>query len=257
MPAGGELILKVTHEQVAQDQEFLSAGEYIQIAVVDTGVGMDAVTLRRAVEPFFTTKGLGRGTGLGLSMVHGLAAQSGGHLALSSTPGVGTRAELWLPVATEEELLPTETQATEVIRASRPATILVVDDEELVRVGTAEMLVDLGYSVIHAASGAEALGLLRQKEVELDLIVSDHLMPGISGADLLREAQRLRADLPVLLVTGYTNMIQGPGSELPRLPKPFRQADLATRVAELLDRNEPNVISLNLRRTSGPDGEGR
>jgi len=110
-----------------------------------------------------------------------------------------------------------------------------VDDEELVRSGTAEMLMELGYSVVQASSGVEALGLLRRGEIEIDLLVSDYLMPGISGADLVQEARRLRPALPTLLITGYTNLIQGHGAELPRLAKPFRQAELASRIAELVE----------------------
>jgi CheY-like chemotaxis protein len=208
-------------------------------------VGMDAATLKRAIEPFFSTKGVGKGTGLGLSMVHGLAAQSGGALLLSSKPGVGTQAELWLPVADEKAAASEQTQI-EAIPAARPSTVLLVDDEELVRIGTAEMLMDLGYSVVQASSGAEALGLLRRGEIEVDLLVSDYLMPGMGGADMVREARKLRPTLPALLITGYTNLVQGPGAELPRLAKPFRQAELASRIAELLEaaQSRDNVVHL-------------
>jgi CheY-like chemotaxis protein len=212
----------------------LDEGDYIRISVIDTGVGMDASTLKRAVEPFFSTKGLGKGTGLGLSMVHGLAAQSGGALMLSSTPGVGTQAQLWLPIAGEEAAA-SEQMPVETVLAARPATVLLIDDEELVRVGTAEMLMDLGYSVIQAGSGVEALAVLRAREADIDLLVTDYLMPGMSGADVAREARRLRPELPTLLMTGYTNLVQGPGAELPRLAKPFRQVELAKRLAELLE----------------------
>jgi CheY-like chemotaxis protein len=206
---------------------------------------MDAATLKRAVEPFFSTKGVGKGTGLGLSMVHGLAAQSGGALLLSSKPGSGTRAELWLPVAEEKAAASEQTQA-EAIPAAYPSTVLLVDDEELVRIGTAEILMDLGYTVVQASSGAEALGLLRRDEFEIDLLVSDYLMPGIDGASFVREARKLRPGLPALLITGYTNLVQGPGAELPRLAKPFRQAELAARIAELVEaaRSRDNVIRL-------------
>jgi signal transduction histidine kinase/CheY-like chemotaxis protein len=246
MPGGGRLTIEVSFEEVgARRGNRLRAGRYLRIAVVDTGVGMDASTLRRAIEPFFSTKGLGKGTGLGLSMVHGLAAQSGGALMLSSTPGIGTRAELWLPAA-DEEAAANEQRQVEVILAAHPATVLLVDDEELVRIGTAEMLIDLGYSVVQAGSGVEALGVLRSGEVAIDLLVSDYLMPGISGADLLREARRLRPGLPILLMTGYTNIVQGPAVEMPRLAKPFRQAELAARIAELLDaaRSRDNVVRI-------------
>ena len=246
MPGGGSLIMEVRQESVRSAQwETLKAGDYICVSVADTGVGMDAATLKRAIEPFFSTKGVGKGTGLGLSMVHGLAAQSGGALQLSSEPGVGTKAELWLPVA-DEQAAASEQTLVEAILAPRPSTILLVDDEELVRVGTAEMLMDLGYSVVQAGSGVEALGLLRRGEIEIDLLVSDYLMPGIGGADMVREARKLRPSLPALLITGYTNLVQGPGAELPRLAKPFRQAELAARIAELIDaaQKRDNVLRL-------------
>jgi CheY-like chemotaxis protein len=240
------LTLEVSFEEIeaAQDRR-LKGGRYIRVSVVDTGVGMDASTLKRSIEPFFSTKGLGKGTGLGLSMVHGLAAQSGGALILSSTPGVGTRAELWLPVA-DEKAIATEQAYVEAIPAARPATVLLVDDEELVRIGTAEMLVDLGYSVVQASSGVEALGILRSSSVEIDLLVSDYLMPGMNGADVAREARKVRPNLPVLLVTGYTNLTQGPGADLPRLAKPFRQAELASRIADIVEvaRMRDNVVQL-------------
>jgi signal transduction histidine kinase/CheY-like chemotaxis protein len=235
MPRGGRLTMQVRLEELRAGRgDRLAAGDYIRISVIDTGVGMDASTLKRAVEPFFSTKGLGKGTGLGLSMVHGLAAQSGGALILSSTPGIGTQAELWLPAADEEAAASEQTQV-EAVLAPRPATVLLIDDEELVRVGTAEMLMDLGYSVIQAGSGVEALAVLRQREADIDLLVTDYLMPGMSGADVAQEARKLRPELPTLLMTGYTNLVQGPGAELPRLAKPFRQVELATRLAELME----------------------
>ena len=235
MPRGGRLTMEVRLDEVrAGRRGRLEEGDYIRISVIDTGVGMDASTLKRAVEPFFSTKGLGKGTGLGLSMVHGLAAQSGGALALSSTPGIGTQARLWLPVAGEEAAA-SEQMPAETVPAVRPATVLLIDDEELVRVGTAEMLTDLGYSVIQAGSGVEALAVLRTREADIDLLVTDYLMPGMSGADVAQEARRLRPELPTLLMTGYTNLVQGPGAELPRLAKPFRQVELAKRLAELLE----------------------
>jgi signal transduction histidine kinase len=246
MPGGGRLTIEVRFEELlAARGERLKEGRYVRLSVVDTGVGMDASTLRRAIEPFFSTKGLGKGTGLGLSMVHGLAAQSGGALMLSSAPGIGTRAELWLPVA-DEAAAANEQMHVETVLAARPSTVLLVDDEELVRIGTAEMLIDLGYSVIQAGSGVEALAALRRREVDIDLLVSDYLMPGMNGADVVHEARRLRPDLPTLLMTGYTNLVQGAAAELPRLAKPFRQAELAARIAELMESagSRENVVGI-------------
>jgi signal transduction histidine kinase len=231
MPDGGPLRI----EAAAVDRPAagtLAEGKYIRIAVIDRGVGMESETLARAVEPFFSTKGVGKGTGLGLSMVHGLAAQLGGMLTLTSDPGRGTTAEILLPTTTE---IPGETDHDEVNLqvAVGHATILLVDDEELVREGTAEMLRDIGYHLFTAASGGEALSLLRGDN-GIDLVISDYLMPGMNGVDLIQRARAIAPEVPALLITGYSNIASGPGADLPRLAKPFRQVDLAARVAELL-----------------------
>ena len=234
MPGGGTL--RITAREVAADADDadLKTGRYVRIAVADTGIGMDADTVRRAVEPFFSTKGVGKGTGLGLSMVYGFAAQLGGALRLSSAPGIGTTAELWLPVSdepatAEDDLRPTPQPAP------RSANILLVDDEDLVRMGTADMLTDLGYVVAEARSATEALALLKAREVDFDLLVTDYLMPGMNGAELAEAARHERPNLPVLLITGYTNLAEGAPADLPRLTKPFRQDDLAERVAALIE----------------------
>jgi PAS domain S-box-containing protein len=235
MPGGGSLTLSASEVSLAADEPDLSAGRYIRIAIADTGVGMDAETVRRAVEPFFSTKGVGKGTGLGLSMVYGFAAQLGGALRLSSTPGVGTTAELWLPVS--DEAVPADAAVRKApTRAARSARVLVVDDEDLVRMGTADMLVDLGYTVVEARSGGEALALLDGSGADIDLVVTDYLMPDMNGAQLAEQLRQQRPDLPLLLVTGYTNLADSVGADLPRLSKPFRQDDLAAQVAELLKR---------------------
>ncbi|MDP9163412.1 MAG: response regulator, partial [Pseudomonadota bacterium] len=231
MPDGGPLRI----EAAAVDRPAagtLAEGKYIRIAVIDRGVGMESETLARAVEPFFSTKGVGKGTGLGLSMVHGLAAQLGGMLTLTSDPGQGTTAEILLPTTTE---IPGETDHDEVNLqvAVGHATILLVDDEELVREGTAEMLRDIGYHLLTAASGGEALSLLRGDN-GIDLVISDYLMPGMNGVDLIQRARAIAPEVPALLITGYSNIASGPGADLPRLAKPFRQVDLAARVVELL-----------------------
>jgi PAS domain S-box-containing protein len=241
MPNGGKLRIAADSVDVTWPAR-VPPGRYVRVGVVDNGVGMDASTLARAVEPFFSTKGLGKGTGLGLSMVHGLAAQSGGALDLSSTPGQGTRAEMWLPVADTAADVDAE-PVRDALQAPRAATILLVDDEELVRLGTADLLSDLGYRVVQAASGSEALRLLRDDR--FDILVTDHLMPGMNGVELAREARALSPGLPVLLITGYSNIAEGPGTELPRLTKPFRQTDLAQRVSDLLQPDRANVFSLS------------
>ncbi|HEY0411743.1 MAG TPA: PAS domain S-box protein [Allosphingosinicella sp.] len=231
MPAGGTITIAASLERVGEgDPARVAPGVYVRLSVADTGLGMDSDTLARAVEPFFSTKGVGRGTGLGLSMVHGLAAQLGGGLTLDSAPGAGTVASLWLPVS-DGVAAPAEPARGEEPRAAAQAgRVLLVDDEPLVRASTADMLAELGYEVIEAESGAEALDLVRARAP--DLVITDHLMPGLSGTELARLLAVEAPDLPVLIVSGYANL-EGLPSDLPRLTKPFRQADLAACVANL------------------------
>ena len=233
MPEGGQLTIAAAAEAVAGTHRAqLAPGRYVRLSVADTGAGMDDATRARAIEPFFSTKGVGKGTGLGLSMVHGLAAQLGGGLAISSTPGSGTTVELWLP---ESEQAVRSSDQLDVKPPRAPAksgTALLVDDEELVRASTADMLVELGYMVIEAGSGEEALQLLGNG-LAPDLLITDHLMPGMSGAELARRLRSERPDLPALVMSGYAD-VDGIAADLPRLTKPFRSADLATAIAELL-----------------------
>ncbi|MBA3510772.1 ATP-binding protein [Sphingomonas sp.] len=239
MPSGGTISIECRSQSV-QPGGHLQPGDYVCVSVRDTGVGMDNPTLLRAVEPFFSTKGMGQGTGLGLSMIHGLAAQLEGMLDLSSTPGVGTTATIWLPVSSEEPA-PAEGEAPRIIPAARRATILLVDDEELVRTGTADMLSDLGYDVVQADSGAEALRLLRSG-CEPDLLVTDYLMPGMNGVDLIEHASAIAPRAKALLITGYSDIAEGPGANLPRLQKPFRQGELARRVADQLFKGDGGEV---------------
>jgi signal transduction histidine kinase len=231
MADGGRLIITAAVETVeGPHRANLPAGTYIHLSVADTGAGMDEATLGRAVEPFFSTKGIGKGTGLGLSMVHGLAAQLGGGLAIDSKPGLGTKVELWLPVSTEavEPSSETDTLPT----APRTGTALLVDDEELVRVITADMLSELGYAVIEAGSGEDALRLFGEGS-GFDLVVTDHLMSGMSGTELVRQLRIGRPDLSALIVSGYAD-VEGVAPDIARLVKPFRQADLAAAIAQLI-----------------------
>ena len=241
MPRGGTLHIEAD-AVTSKGGGGLQAGDYVRIAVRDNGTGMDRQTLARAIEPFFSTKGVGKGTGLGLSMVHGLAAQLGGVLNIRSQPGEGTTAEIWLPEA-PEAASSQDLEARPLVSAPRQATILLVDDEELVRVATADMLGDLGYEVIEANSGAEALRLLRLGD-EPDLMITDYLMPGMNGVQLIENARAIAPAMQVMLITGYSTVAEGPGALVARLAKPFRQADLAALVADLLTQ-EPadNVLS--------------
>ena len=205
---------------------------------------MDKATLARATEPFFSTKGVGKGTGLGLSMIHGLAAQSGGTLTLASEPGRGTRVELWLP-ATQEEPAEVADHHNEPVTARRAAKILLVDDEDIVRFATADMLRDIGYQVVEAASGSQALAAIRGG-VDVDLLVTDYLMPGITGAALITELRATGHTLPALLITGYAATGADVPGDVPRLAKPFRQVDLAARVDALLHQPPKSAKALRV-----------
>ncbi|MBV8686967.1 MAG: PAS domain S-box protein [Alphaproteobacteria bacterium] len=231
MPSGGTIAVSAAVEDLgAAHPSGASPGRYMRLSVGDTGVGMDAQTLARAVEPFFSTKGVGRGTGLGLSMVHGLAAQLGGGLAIESEPGIGTTVSLWLPLSDERPgAARAEAGAANAIAGA--GRVLLVDDEPLVRASAADMLTELGYEVEEAESAEAALE--RIEAAAPDIVITDHLMPGLSGTDLAALLRRTRPGLPVLIVSGYADL-EGLPAALPRLTKPFRQSDLAACVGRLL-----------------------
>jgi len=232
MPTGGTLRISATGgEAYPADALGLAPGRYVRLAVSDTGSGMDEATLARATEPFFSTKGVGKGTGLGLSMVHGLASQLGGALRIKSRLGVGTDVEVWLPTSDGE---PDAGIIGEnpVSAAPSVGVVLLVDDEELVRMTTAAMLTDLGYSVAEAASAEEALGLIREG-LEPDLLITDHLMAGMNGTDLARRVRSEHPELKVLIISGYGDSA-GVAPDLARLSKPFREADLSECLANLM-----------------------
>ncbi len=255
MPLGGRLALTARCATAGAPQE-LAPGQYLCLAVSDTGTGMDEATLKRATEPFFTTKGVGRGTGLGLSMVHGLAAQSGGAMRIRSAVGSGTTIELFLPIAEKaSDLLDPAPPAAsgEVAPGSgalppRPGRVLVVDDDPLISAGTADMLEDLGHTVIEMPSATRALEALRSG-AQVDLVITDHAMPGMTGLELALQIQGTWPGLPVLLATGYADLPDGEIAGLLRLSKPYRQEELAAQVARLLDRGPTsNVVPIEVAR---------
>jgi PAS domain S-box-containing protein len=229
MPEGGRLTISAQNADVGHRNTLgLRPGCYIHLSVADTGTGMDEDTLRRAVEPFYSTKGIGKGTGLGLSMVHGLAAQLGGALFIESRLGSGTDVQLWLPTTRETVL-----EADEVSENSPNAgagCALLVDDDEMVRATTADMLSELGYDVIEAESAEQALSLVAAGLKPI-LLVTDHLMPGKNGTDLARDILQQLPGIRILIVSGYAEF-EGIALDLPRLVKPFRQSDLATILSD-------------------------
>ncbi|GLK69859.1 hybrid sensor histidine kinase/response regulator [Hansschlegelia plantiphila] len=233
MPDGGVIVIAARTMSVnsAADAHQLAPGEYLCLSVSDAGEGMDEDTLRHAVEPFFTTKGVGKGTGLGLSMIHGFAEQSGGKLILKSARGRGTTAEICLPLA---KVAAPAVDRVDESPAAEPALpplgILVVDDDRLVLMNTAAMLEDLGHHVLEASSGEQALQMLSHAG-RLDMVITDQVMPGMSGTELAAEIRRERPDLRIVLATGYADISSIVGPELPRINKPFMQADLEKIIA--------------------------
>jgi CheY-like chemotaxis protein len=194
---------------------------------------MDEVTLKRAAEPFFTTKESGKGTGLGLSMVYGLAAQSGGLARMSSRLGVGTTVELWLPVCERPDSAQTGHASSRLAPASVPSTVLLVDDDPLVAAAEVAMLEQLGHRVLVAGSGVAALDLVRA-EPDIELVITDHAMPGMTGTELASRLGEIRPQLPIVLATGYAEAAASDETGMLCLNKPFRLEDLAALLGAVL-----------------------
>jgi signal transduction histidine kinase/ActR/RegA family two-component response regulator len=236
MPLGGRLTISAHRERIGVgDVPGLPPGEYVCIAERDTGEGMDDVTLKRATEPFFTTKGAGRGTGLGLSMVDGLVAQSGGAMRITSQAGAGTTVELWLPVAEAAPVERPRPAAPQLVQESRCCRVLVVDDDPIVLAGTAAMLEDLGHVATEVESAEQALKML-QSDGSIELVITDHAMPGMTGTELAKRIRRKWPELPVIIATGYAELPGELDPSVPRLSKPYRQQDLAAVVARLIGK---------------------
>ena len=247
MPSGGKVTIETTNAHlddayVRKLAEPVKAGQYVMISVSDTGAGMDANTLQRAFEPFFTTKGIGKGTGLGLSQVYGFVRQSTGHVAIYSEIGEGTTVKIYLPRYHGEEDVAEESRRSTSDRQSLGAeTILVVEDDEALRLYTVEILSDLGYSVLEAASAAAALEIIGRGP-DIDLLFTDIVMPGgMNGRQLGDEATRQKPKLKVLFTTGYTaNAIVHHGRldpDVELISKPFTYETLGRKIRTILDTN--------------------
>ena len=234
MPNGGTITISA-QEALVTFGHFtnLKPGLYTCISVSDTGHGMDEATLSRVTEPFFTTKGVGKGTGLGLAMVDGLTAQSGGKLVIRSRQHHGTIVELWLPAAGAETTAGEVSGAADQLDAApeaRRLAVLVVDDDSLVLLSTCAMLEDLGHRVIDATSGRGALEIVREDGNEIDLVITDQVMPGMTGLQLAEAIKSCRPNLQVILATGYAELPPETNHLTPRLTKPFTQRELAEAV---------------------------
>ena len=239
MPHGGRIVIAARHASLAPENELgLKSGDYVELSVADTGVGMDEATRARAIEPFFTTKGTGKGTGLGLSMVQGLVEQSGGKLVLSSRANVGTTVAMWFCVAAHEPQEADDKRQAQP-SAARPNTrILVVDDDPLVRLSACALLEDIGYEVVEADGGMRALQLLAGDR-SIDLVLTDQVMPEMTGMQLIEAIRGMRPDLPIVLATGYAELPAALPANARRLSKPFRPGELQETIAAVLAGRTP------------------
>jgi signal transduction histidine kinase len=236
MPQGGRLTVGARREEVVSGSvQGPGPGEYIVIVVTDGGTGMDETTLKRAAEPFFTTKGVGKGTGLGLSMVYGMATQSEGAVRIASRVGVGTTVELWLPVADSTEIHAPQAATAAVQSPVPPRRVLLVDDDIEVTTATVAMLEQLGHRVVVASSGAGALELL-QAAVPVDLVITDHAMPGMTGSDLADRIRETWPGLPIILATGYADVPSSNDQDMARLDKPYRLENLSFAIATVVTK---------------------
>lgn len=232
----GNLALHASRADPPRDK--LPVGDYVRIAMSDNGSGMSPEVAAKVFEPFFTTKGVGKGTGLGLSQVYGMVQQSGGAVAIQSVQGSGTVVELWLP-ATHAEALPKSTLEPE-LASLAGLKVLVVEDDAAVRAGMVDALFAFGCDVSQAASGADGLAALALGEP--DLLLTDYLMPGMTGVDLAIKAKEMLPNLPVLIATGYADMdaIEASIGAGAVLRKPFQLAELSAAVARAVaKRNQP------------------
>lgn len=206
MPAGGTVSVSVENHEIAVDNwAALPAGEYVLLSVTDNGTGISPENLEKVMEPFFTTKETGKGSGLGLSMVYGFAKQSNGAFRLTSELEHGTRAELWLPRAVGDAAPNQKVESPISQQSLGSLRLLLVDDHAEVRSTTAAVLADFGHDVVEAANGTDALAALSDGDCCYDAMISDYAMPNLSGTDFLREARKFCPDVPALLITGYAD----------------------------------------------------
>ncbi|MGH9678930.1 MAG: ATP-binding protein, partial [Candidatus Acidiferrales bacterium] len=242
MPNGGQLILETRNVEI--DEEFCrlstyaQPGSYVLLSVTDTGTGMDAATIEQIFEPFFTTKEMGKGTGLGLATVYGVVKQHGGFVNVESELGKGTTFRIYLPAASgmaepmEARRDPKPRKGTE--------TILLAEDHDGLRLAAKEMLETLGYRVLLASTGPEAVQLFKVNSGQIDIVVLDVVMPGLSGPDAYSQMASIRPGLPVVFTTGYTSEVASLTSMLEKgaafLQKPYGQAGIGMKIREILDR---------------------
>jgi CheY-like chemotaxis protein len=242
MPEGGELTLETRHVDVdatyARQKVDLAPGPYEVLSISDTGVGMDAATVARVFEPFFTTKAVGKGTGLGLATAYGIVKQSGGHITVSSEPGSGTTFRIYLPRTETSESAPVAVEEAAARRGTE--VVLLAEDDDNLRALTRDILASEGYTVLESQDVEDALRIAEGQDGTIHLLLTDVVMPRMSGRVLAEAVRRFRPDVRVLYMSGYTDDaivhhgVLDAGTAL--LQKPFTPAALARKVREVLDR---------------------
>ena len=242
MPRGGRLIVETSADELNggydSGQLGVAPGPYVRLSVSDTGVGMSPAVAARALEPFFTTKPAGQGTGLGLATVYGIVSGAGGNISLHSEPGIGTRVTIHLPAIDEPATAATRAAAAPEIRTGEGRTALIVEDESAVLLAAARILSRDGYKVRVRSDPTDAITMLADAATQVDILVTDMVMPGLSGVELARRAQELRPGLPVLYMSGYSQELAAQRGTLPAgskvLRKPFTRRDLLEAVSEAI-----------------------
>jgi CheY-like chemotaxis protein len=239
MPGGGEIYLETDNILFTDERAFpyaITPGKYVKVTVTDSGIGMDDKTKERIFDPFFTTKEMGRGTGLGLAMVYGIIKGHKGMINVYSEPGKGATFTIYLP-ASEKEVVKTERASKTIARGKE--TILLVDDEKMVLEVSKELLESMGYQIYAVGSGQEAIAVYMEKQKNIDLVILDMIMPGISGGEAFNRLREINPEVKVLLSSGYSREGQG-HDNMDRscngfLQKPFCLADISQKVREILD----------------------
>jgi CheY-like chemotaxis protein len=241
MPGGGDLFLNtanVTHEDMKGKQYKAKPGSYVLLTVRDTGIGVDIDTMKRIFDPFFTTKGMGRGTGLGLASVYGTIKAHGGYIDVESEKGQGTTFSIYLPASSQKEVIKEKELPQKTLKGKE--TILMVDDEDMVLDVGEEMLKALGYKVIEAKGGKEAVDIYRQHKDKIDVVLVDMIMPDMGGGEAYDRMREINPDVKVLLLSGYS--IDGQATEILErgcngfIQKPFDMKELSRSVREILDK---------------------